>query len=439
MKAIRESTAEFADRTREITDAERRRMNIEEEARRLSNAVWEAYKAGTQSARELAEANRALREIETARHRNLQRLEEATRIANERLREDLEVRRLVAQGATVEAEAMRQMLEQRREMEDLVRQGADAATIAMLDLVHALERAAAAERQAREFAESLGQSKKDAAEQKKLNAATRRDFEADLEARQRALAGDDAGAMAIRMEIQANQELDAARKLFEAGVITEEMFRTLADVLRGEVTAAVDALTKAHLDAKRAMEEDLRVRELVATGRQDEADALRLQLKQAEELQKAIEAGMDQAFIDKLKQVQALERNPAAPTVADAVAGASEVERSVRAISQTQATTNADLQRTANIHLSEIAFNTRYLKGDGPAIFSSNTSAFGRQWPGVTINLDLTIQGDVIGGSFADGYRFGQGATQAIGQQLDEYLGSAVAAISRTSGIPTVP
>lgn len=55
-------------------------------------------------------------------------------------REDLEVRQLIALGRRDEADAMRLELEQRREYEAALREGADAATLAALELAHAYEK-----------------------------------------------------------------------------------------------------------------------------------------------------------------------------------------------------------------------------------------------------------------------------------------------------------
>jgi hypothetical protein len=58
--------------------------------------------------------------------------------------------------------------------------------------------------------------------------------------------------------------------------------------------------------------ESLAARQLAATGHQREADALNLQIQQAEEYQKAVEAGWTAQQLATLKQVQGLERVKAA-------------------------------------------------------------------------------------------------------------------------------
>ena len=72
------------------------------------------------------------------------------------LREDLAVRQLVAQGRTDEADAMDLALRQQREYEQAVRDGAETATLAALQMAHAWEaQRAEAERQAADIEERL--------------------------------------------------------------------------------------------------------------------------------------------------------------------------------------------------------------------------------------------------------------------------------------------
>jgi hypothetical protein len=84
-----------------------------------------------------------------------------------------------------------------------------------------------------------------------------------------------------------------------------------------DATIAAIALAQAAESAKREAEkaraaqrelEDLNVRGLQAQGKNAEADALRFALEQARELEDAISGGKSEAFIDKLREVLALEK-----------------------------------------------------------------------------------------------------------------------------------
>lgn len=201
-----------------------------------------------------------------------------------RLMEDLEIRELVARGMDDEVERRRQEIMHRRELDDAIRAGLDEATIARIEYVQALEREALAQRQAEEAAKKAAEAAQKLA-----------DFMADLTAREAALAGDEIGAVRARMEAQAANELKAAQELLDAGIITEEMFQRLAEVLDQEIARAIEDIIERTEVQSRAFRTDLAEREARAFGRDREALEIRLLAQREEELRQAeklVEAGI---------------------------------------------------------------------------------------------------------------------------------------------------
>jgi len=72
---------------------------------------------------------------------------------------------------------------------------------------------------------------------------------------------------------------------------------------------AIDRVRQSIAEAKKAAREDLEVRALTAAGKDKEAEALRRELADRREEQEAKNAGLDEAYIARLKEVQALERS----------------------------------------------------------------------------------------------------------------------------------
>lgn len=87
-----------------------------------------------------------------------------------------------------------------------------------------------------------------------------------------------------------------------------------------DLQAAAEAAAAALDRSLRAFDADIKARELDTQGRTDEAAAVRLQARQAEELYQAQVAGWDAARIEALKHVQALEREADAQQRAAAAA-----------------------------------------------------------------------------------------------------------------------
>jgi tape measure domain-containing protein len=137
----------------------------------------------------------------------------------------------------------------------------------------------------------------------------------DIGLRERALAGEDVTAERLRLD--GDRELDAARKLFEAGELTEEMFLRLADVIGGEITAALNAAAEAAARAAQAVQDDLAVRILLAQGDDAGAAAARREIAWRNELIGVTDEGLRA----QIEYVQQLEREA---IVKDELAAAAE-------------------------------------------------------------------------------------------------------------------
>ncbi len=95
------------------------------------------------------------------------------------------------------------------------------------------------ERYNKTLEEAAQAAAKAAEEERRINAQKRTDFLANLQEREAALSGNDAEALRVRKMAQNAQELAAAQELLEKGVITEDLFKRLADVLGGELEKAL--------------------------------------------------------------------------------------------------------------------------------------------------------------------------------------------------------
>lgn len=296
-----------------------------------------------------------------------------TEVANERTRESLNMRLLTVQGMEKEALALRQKLE----AEQFIRDGADEATLALLGLVQGLERLSfEAEQRAKGLA-----------------------FAADLAERQAKLAGDDIGALRIRMEYQAAQELAAAQKLLDAGIITQEMFQGLAAVLGGELAQAIEKAQKAAEDAARSFGDQVTTDYLVATGQGQAAAEFNLsrsQEKRLEEANELIAKGLLPASVrDQLKVIFAAEWDKlrqqfaaaglidvGAATIGSRRSGST--TQSITTITETTALTLAHLQRgiltqsnKQSFLLEKIERNTRGSGGTSTVTVNGNVTTGG--------------------------------------------------------------
>lgn len=233
--------------------------------------------------------------------------EQAMKVAA--MAEDLQVRRLVAEGRSAEADALRLQLQQQRELAAAQNdfKGAEGfeAFIAALKEVQAAELAAAeAARIAKAAEEALSKKRQQVA------------FALDVQARTQSATGDNRGAFVTRQQIDQAGQLAAAEDLLKAGTITQQMFEDLARVIGIEMTQALEDFDKAARQAVQDQQDDLRVRALVATGRDAEAAQARREIANRNELADVTDA----ALIAQILYVQGLEAEAAAKAAAAALA-----------------------------------------------------------------------------------------------------------------------
>lgn len=302
-----------------------------------------------------------------------ERAEQAFALQDQQAREDAEVRRLSAMGATAAAEALRRQYDREREIQAARDAGLSDTTIATLKAAQAEEELAA----------------------QRAIAAERSAFADDLALRRAKLSGDEEAALRTELEIRKRQELDAARKLVDAGIITEDMFSELASILDGEVAQAIQSFVDSMAEMKQGILDDIALRELIVDGREDEAELLRLQIRHQEELKDAIDAGLSDTDIKRLERLQEKERErlivgsanvSATGSTPDAPRELSALADSVRRVSETSAIRLGDLIRSSNVYLSQIASNTAALRGSNPAgtVYTGVTG-------GVTVNFNAPV------------------------------------------------
>jgi tape measure domain-containing protein len=163
---------------------------------------------------------------------------------------------------------------------------------------------------------------------------------ANVGAREALLGGRGDEAQGIAARETAAAALFEAQKLYQAGTISEELFKRLAAVIEGELNRSLDQIAQ---EAKQRAG-DLEARRLTAAGQTQEADALRFKLAQEKELNDAVAAGTSAAEIATLRYVQALEAEAFAKAQAQQKADAAG-EFQVRALLAQGRTQEADAMR----------------------------------------------------------------------------------------------
>lgn len=255
-------------------------------------------------------------------------------------RADLEVRRLSAEGYADEAATLRLRLEQQREYADAVKQGYDAATLAALSHVHALEEEVAIRERARqEIDRAFG---------KQAGAATLAEAQADLR-------GDPFGAAQARFQGRIN---DVNRR-FSNGELTREEADAWLVVFAGQFDQEIKKLTedaKAAADALAAMnanlQQDAALRILGAqatiSGLEADREAYedaRRHANQQKEIDEAIANGATDATLASVRLAQQWEDQAVVAQRAQAAHKllSDEMERQA-ALAKAQAASTQDLQ-----------------------------------------------------------------------------------------------
>lgn len=212
-------------------------------------------------------------------------------------------------GRDKEAAAMQTQIDIAEKVAAAVKQFGDTAEVARyktLLLADAQKKAAEAE-----------QAEADAAAKKLLDA--QRQAQAvgfDVTARERALSGDDRGALQARSEASYASQLAAAEDMLKAGTISEELFNRMKAVLGGELAKALQQFDDAAAKAAKTLQDDLEVRRLAALGDAAGAAAKRQEIANAKEL----EGITDPLVIAQIKYVQGLEAEDRAKQALDAIA-----------------------------------------------------------------------------------------------------------------------
>jgi hypothetical protein len=254
-----------------------------------------------------AERNRVLAELNALETQRLaiirQQFEESMRLAMG----DLSVRQMRAAGADTEADRLAESLAAQKEMNEATEKfGKDSPYVAQLRKVQEAEAAAAEATRTRLEAEKAAQQLRD-----------RTAFGLDMTQRRQTLNGDSRGAFITGQTISSNSALAQAQQLVEAGTITAAMFEELKTLLGDEMVAALRDFDEAARQAKQAVQDDLAVRALVATGQSAAAEQKRIEIANARELQGVTDEGLRAQIL----YVQGLE------AVARATAAAAEAER----------------------------------------------------------------------------------------------------------------
>lgn len=191
---------------------------------------------------------------------------------------DLEVRRLAAGGNARAADDLRFTLDQERELAAARKDGVSPEVLAATQEILALEKAAREEAQAR-----VNQIAQEDARVRLLRATGR---------------GEEADDLAFLLA-QQREYNDAVKAGLDEATLAALALALAAESAQREAQKAVKAQREL---------EDLDVRGLKAQGKSAEADALRFALDQARELEDAISSGKSQEFIDRLRDVLALEK-----------------------------------------------------------------------------------------------------------------------------------
>jgi hypothetical protein len=388
-----------------------------------------------------AEAKRlkqSTRELQVSYAQQRAALREAFAEEQRQYQVSIEVRRLAAEGLSVEASALALSVQQQQELTAAQKAGYDAATIAALQYVQALEAEAAA---------------KAATITAMRQAADAADFEAGLTLRETALKGDAAATEIARLNAEAEAAKRRAAILLATEDITQEQFDRLIAVIGGELVLALDAAAKAAADsaaailaaaeqmakAERAALQDLDVRFLEAIGQEGAAADLRFQLQQERERAAAVEGKASDALLTKLDEVLAAEKKRYEQRKTGAFSGERDLPGDLAGgggggdkgmVTSVERTAFATMEAAGylasmNIYLREISFHTAVLRSGStaPASFAGGFNyGGGGTVPSAiagtgSITLQFTIPADALNNPTVIGQIVLDGLDTALGQR----------------------
>jgi TP901 family phage tail tape measure protein len=116
----------------------------------------------------------------------------------------------------------------------------------------------------------------------------RRAFEMDMDMFAAEIAGDDRRMLELQLQRDAEARMANAQALVDAGIITEEAFASLVDLLETRATQAIRDYEAAQADAVASLEQRIELDLLMAQGRDEEAAIMRLQIQQQLQLAEAM-------------------------------------------------------------------------------------------------------------------------------------------------------
>lgn len=273
----------------------------------------------------------------------------------------------------------------------------------------------------------------------------------EIAAREAALAGNDLEAQIIRRQMQAEQEIQQYRELYEAGQITEEQFERIVDIIGRETVEAVNRLRDAVARMQADFEAGLDIDILNLLGDTNEARRLQFELQrdrareEAERLFANDPAKLAEVMekIDRRFELQLLSLDDMAQQVGRAMrdAASEEVVRSVRGITELQANRLIDVSMSQlTVSQSQLAVlqsieaNTRR-GGDGASLPIHPTFAGARNAE-LHIHVNVSGPGLTPGNARLIGNQIGQGLAEdpAFVRALNQSMGWEISAEVRHSG-----
>lgn len=303
-------------------------------------------------------------------------------------RDQGQIRLFEAQGNTGAADALRRRIEQ----QGILDHALDVGGLALVEFWQEVFQVEAAAREAARAADELARA---------LERAQRTmDLTLDLALRDARLRGDTEGELRIIYQ----QQRTEAERLFAAGEINQRLFNEWVRIIDGELNRALEDAARAAREAAEAERfrqmvdtENLRVRLLLAQGRDVEAQQLRNQI----ELLQALEDERSAEYIALLKQVQAQEA--ANKAQAEAKRQTEETQRAFENLSRA-------LNRPSGVRLSLLRYQASRLAGPvdlpsfGGAASGASGATFGVTSPNFSqpitqaqnVDQKTVINGDVV-------------------------------------------
>lgn len=373
----------------------------------LRKQAEDAYKGrANESAR-----NQALAQLNGLEATRIQQLKDEAAFQQTQFNASLTVRQLQLQNDQQGAAVAQLLAQQEQELADARKRGYDAASLLTLQEIQQqeLDRLKAQQLQA-------AQAATDALTVRMLTAR-----------------GQTTQAAALQRQLdEAKEYNDAVQQGMSAQYLAALKFTQAAEDARTAADAAAQAQAKA-LQQQRDLE-DLKVRDLVATGNQGAADDLAFQEKQRREYQDAVTAGRSAAYLAQLKQTladeaaqranQAQAATMQAAQQAKASATSSTTYGALASASSGQFDVGLGLWKSMDAHLFNIDHATRtFSTGAAPSSIAAAASAARGSGDTFIIQVQIDDASPVTPG-------------QQVGRQIDQVLGKRQSALRAAVGVP---